>query len=194
MSYNMHKLEIKYKGMIFRGDTTNEIHGSIMKYLTKRKIAAEINLFEIVEENSKLIQKRKVKEKFAEPSKKKINFDKARNGAIALLSVTVEGAVDQSEINRRASLCTNCPKVNKVSNCFACGFGGAIVRFVNGLKKLFKSGFTIPNNLESRYCGVCNCALAMMLPSKMEAFKENLKDNQSRPSHCWVKVGGKNYK
>ena len=113
-------------------------------------------------------------------------------GAKALVKVVAGQVVSQEEINRRSIICSSCPRITEIPFCNTCGQAGIFASAVNKLKQLFGKGFTIPNNLEKRGCDVCDCALSVMLPSKMEYFSD--KDQAQRPDNCWVKKTSVNYR
>ena len=121
---------------------------------------------------------------------KKLSLKDYISGASALVSVAAGGAVSQEEINRRAVICTNCPKVTEIPGCHGCGLAAAVNETVNKVKKAFGGGYTIPNNLQFNGCGVCSCALSVMIPAKMSQFKKE----EVRPTHCWVNKKSPNYR
>jgi len=120
---------------------------------------------------------------------KKLTLKDYMSGASALVNVAIGSSVSQEEINRRAVICTNCPKVTEIPGCHGCGLAAAVNETVNKVKKAFGGGFTIPNNLQFNGCGVCSCALSVMLPAKMSQFKKE----EVRPTHCWVNKKSPNY-
>ena len=121
---------------------------------------------------------------------KKLSLKDYISGASALVSVAAGGAVSQEEINRRAVICTNCPKVTEIPGCHGCGLAAAVNETVNKVKKAFGGGYTIPNNLQFNGCGVCSCALSVMIPAKMSQFKKE----EVRPTHCWVNKKSPDYR
>ncbi len=147
-----------------------------------------------IEEANKIVNKLatklvpKIAKDFNPQIKTKISFKEAVHGASSILKTTIGSRVDQSEINSRAIKCTNCPKLELVSNCMSCGFSGIFKKWMNGMAKIFGAGYTIPNGLENKYCGVCQCSLGALLPAKIEDFKqEEESKNKSRPDFCWIK-------
>lgn len=123
-----------------------------------------------------------------------MNFAEVVTGAKAILDVTKGEVVEQSEITRRASICTSCPLSSTTTDCIACGFGSRLSKFISDLKtKVFESNYKVPNGMDRNYCKVCGCSLAMMIPSKMSAFKESDQKQAERPDHCWVKKTSINY-
>ena len=113
------------------------------------------------------------------------------SGATALVKVSSGEIVLQEEINRRGIICTKCPRLETIPGCMGCGLAGRISNAVNKIKKLFGKNFILPNNLETKGCGVCGCALSVMLPAKTEQFNDN--DQTERPDNCWVKKTSVNY-
>jgi hypothetical protein len=93
---------------------------------------------------------------------------------------------DQTVINRRAIICSACPKKKDTSGCGPCGFAGKVKTFVNGVKKLFGGGHTIPNMLDKSYCECCDCSLAMMLPAQIGDFTQKTVNDPERPQTCWI--------
>lgn len=107
-------------------------------------------------------------------------------GATAALKQIGGICEDQAVINRRAIICSVCPKKKDTSGCGPCGFAGKVKSFVNGVKKMFGGGHTIPNELDKSFCDVCDCSLAMMLPAKLTDFKSSTINDPERPKTCWI--------
>lgn len=127
----------------------------------------------------------------APPSRKKKSLKDYLTGASALISVSFGGNVEQEEINRRAIQCSNCPKREEIPGCMSCGFAGVLSNSLNKIKKAFGCGFVIPNGLDKNGCGVCDCALSVMLPAKMSSFKKD--DSNERPIKCWANRNSDNF-
>lgn len=124
-----------------------------------------------------------------------VSFKDAIHGAGALVKLLQGKSATQEEINRRSGICNGCPLIATVSDCMGCGAGAKISKYVNDLKaKTFGGNYNIPNGLSKRYCGVCKCSLAVMLPSTIEAFEESEEKQSERPDFCWVKKSSINYK
>lgn len=142
------------------------------------------------------------KQQPTEPNRSRLKMSDAINGAKAFIRLVGGDRVEQEEINRRAGICSagnkggSCPKLAETSNCKSCGgFMGSLLSWVGKLKAMFNSSnFQIPNGLESSYCDCCGCSLALMLPSKIDAFKFEKSEQLKRPSFCWLKRNGMNFK
>lgn len=163
-------LKCSYKGRVFLGETKDEIITIIKKYYPR--VNVDDLIFSIKTENKKGIKQ------------KKVSFKDAVHGANALVNINIGSHVDQQEITRRSLICQGCEHMDKTSNCYSCGFAGKFTTFITKLKKAFGYGFQIPNGIDKNYCDICNCSLAVMIPSKLEAFK---KENKTRPDNCWIK-------
>jgi len=174
----MPKLTIKFKGRVYNASTKEAIVRAILKnYPNEKGIEEYVN-----------IAARELVKAIPKSTKKGISFKDAVNGANALVSIVSGGNVVQNEINRRASICSKCPKLSTTSNCLSCGFAGKLNNFVNKVKNAFGKGFTIPDKMASKYCKVCNCSLAVMLPADLKYFNHEKDTNSSeRPSTCWIK-------
>lgn len=118
---------------------------------------------------------------------KKVTLSEMVAGATSALKQIVGTHETQEVINRRAIICSACPKKAETSGCKSCGEGGRLVKFVNNVKKGFGGGVEIPNDLGKLFCSICDCSLAMMLPAKIEDFKESTINNKNRPAECWLK-------
>lgn len=124
---------------------------------------------------------------------KKIGLADAVTGAKALLRYTQGSAVSSSEITRRSEICKDCPLINRIGGCASCGAAGKIANFVSNIRSSLKLQDPIPDSVKSSYCGVCQCSLALMVPSKMDAFNESIEKNSKRPDNCWLKTTSNNY-
>lgn len=127
-------------------------------------------------------------------SKKKIGLAEAVSGAKALIRYTGGSTVTTEEIVRRSDICKDCPLISKIGGCAPCGAAGKIANFVNSLRATLKLEEPLPTSVKSSYCKVCDCSLALMIPSKMSAFTESESKNLQRPDHCWIKKTSNNYK
>lgn len=87
-----------------------------------------------------------------------------------------ERTVPQAEAERRATICSTCPKNRRVAGCWPCVialpiFDGLLPGVTTSLdKKIFG-------------CSVCKCALH----KKVHVRKEHLAPRDEYPSHCWMK-------
>lgn len=183
------KYTIYFKGEQFSSDFKSSLISMLVKQkgLSENDATSYVNRF--IRENNPIPSKY---EKPKEERKKK-SLKEVVNGAFALVKVTSGNTVEQGEINRRASICTNCTLLSKATGCNSCGFAGRVASFVNKFKKSINHGFIVPNGLDSSYCNVCECSLVVMLPSQMSSFREKEEMNSSRPDHCWIKKSSQNY-
>jgi len=184
----MKRFSFIYKGDKILGDSAEAIAFRVVKAGDKRDYQ------EILDQvNAELFQNKENIPVSRPPSniKKPLTLNDYINGAKAVVKVVSGEVADQSEINRRAIICTNCPNKTEIPGCRGCGFTDTLNRTVNGLKKMFGKGFNIPNGLQGNGCDVCGCALSVMLPSKMEQFNEKL--GVVRPTNCWINKQSPNY-
>lgn len=195
------KLTVYYKKNRYIGVSHNDLLRKILKdfgnddknIIDKHIFEASHNLEEPkIQQNSINVKTLK---------KNRIDFKDGVSGANALLNVVAGNTVSQEEINRRAIICYNCKRKNEPtksgllesSNCRACGFSKRLNNYITKLKSAFGAGFDIPNNLSDKHCYVCECALSVMLPSKLNAFKHDKDKQHLRPDNCWLKKGSPNY-
>jgi hypothetical protein len=192
-------LQFPFKGKTYIGETHSQIHNNIIK--EHQFNSSNLPSLNDVERGSTNYNKNTGFQPYKAPTPMmgSVSMSEAINGAKAILRLAAGQRVEDKEMERRASICKyaipgGCPKLQTVSGCKACGTGAAISSFIGKLKGFFGGKkLEIPNNLSDRYCGVCGCSLAIMLPSKTEAF-DFAKDNQKdRPSFCWIKKGGQNF-
>lgn len=177
------KYKITYNGEQFLGNDFASIAKSISR--SKGITLEEANII-VNKLATKLVPK--VAKDFNPVAKKSISFREAVSGASSILKTTLGVRVDQNEINSRAAKCTNCPKLDTVSDCTSCGFSGKFKKWMNGMARVFGKGYIIPNNLENKFCSVCKCSLGAILPARIEDFnKEEESKNKSRPDFCWIK-------
>ncbi len=183
------KYTIFYKGEQFSSD----FRSSLVSALVKQKGLSENDATSYV--NSFIRNTESKPSEYSAPKsrRKGKSLQEVVNGALALVKVTSGDTVDQGEINRRATICTNCKEQSRASGCSSCGFAGKVARFVNKFKKSISHGFTVPNGLDASYCNICDCSLVVMLPSKMSSFRETDEMNKSRPDNCWIKKTSSNY-
>lgn len=179
--------KVFFKGYWYRAADNN----ALIKKIQKERPSISKSIIEIlVNEKS---------EEYEDKEKKKsVSFSQLVAGASAIVNVAKGSTVSQLEINRRAGICSSCviennPGLVPVGDCRACGFARRLSSWINKVKKDFGSGFIIPNGLEDKGCGACNCALAVMLPSKITAFDYEKDNQEARPNHCWVKKTSNNH-
>lgn len=192
------RLQVKYRGKNFLGDSIEDLRNNINKYFRDRNVGIDSDEVDIL--LSKNVKKNgeggklDSGDKLNKVHKGRISFKSAVSGAKALLRNFVGDIVDKEEIKRRSSICSACKENIETTDCVACGFGGKLNSYINSLKQSFGGNeIKLSQSVKGRYCGVCNCALALMLPSKMDAFTESDDKQKSRPNHCWVKQTSSNY-
>jgi hypothetical protein len=111
------------------------------------------------------------------------SFHETLNGAKALVKVSLGQHVSQTEFDRRAEICSSCPKLSLTSDCIGCGAAGRIANNVRKLSSEFGKTYNIPSNkygpITRQYCGVCECSLALMLMAKIGQFSESTQKSSS---------------
>lgn len=109
--------------------------------------------------------------------------------ARSVLNDALGNIESQEEINRRASICLNCPKKIPMKGCVPCGAVARAKEFLNTQRrKLWKKGYDVPQSVATLSCGVCCCHISAMLPAPLADFKyESAEQNAKRPSNCWLK-------
>lgn len=83
--------------------------------------------------------------------------------------------VDQSEADRRASVCVECPKNKRVAGCWPCVL--AVPLF-----DILLPDVSTPQDDAIYGCSVCKCALK----KKVHVRKELLATGLSYPPNCWM--------
>lgn len=183
------KYRLTYRNEQFLGNDLESIAKSISK--SKKVTIEEAN--KIV---SKLAEKMvpRIAKDFNPVEKKSLSFKDVVHGASSMLKQTLGFSVDQIEINRRSNKCFtgnnggSCPKLTAVNDCRACGWSQKYKNWANGMMKVFGKGYVIPNNLEDKFCSVCKCSLAAILPAQIQDFKgESEEKKVERPNYCWLK-------
>lgn len=188
------KYTVKYRGKKFMGNNEGDLYNNIISKFPDAS-EDEVNRAISFKVQTKGFMGDANKNTFIPHKDRKISFKDALTGVQAIVKIVKGEFVDQAEINRRAILCTNCPQKSLTTDCYGCGFASRLTAYVNKVKKeTFGTNFVIPNDLQGKYCGVCQCALLVMLPSKMSAFEEDAAKQDLRPKHCWVKKDSINYK
>lgn len=126
-----------------------------------------------------------------------IKFTDAVRGANAILKMAAGQVVDKTEMDRRAAICTACPKVSLTSDCVPCKMGKRVASIINGIRKMAGKQVNLPKvrnrAAKSMYCDSCQCSLMVMIPAKIKCFNEPEDKNQARPDNCWAKRGSENY-
>lgn len=191
------RYEIKYRNRNFLASSKEEMIQNISTYFSKKNEVIDIEMVKIhVNKNIKENPSSKPDsgEGLDKVHKPKLTFKEALAGSVALLKVVGGDTVSKEEIKRRSALCASCPLKTEVSNCWGCGFGKTLTRFISGLRNMFTGEVSLSRDVSSSYCGVCGCALATMLPSKMSSFNQESQEKQKeRPNYCWVKQNSPNY-
>jgi len=184
MSPNKFKYRFHYKGEWIYGNSIDAIANSISRD-GERSFASAVTL---VSKNMIPVYG-EVKDQVIPASKntKKVGIKEASAGAMSALKQIGGGTVPQEEINRRAIICSGCPKISDISGCRSCGFGGKLVKFVNNIKQAFGFGIKIPNDLSSKFCDCCDCSLGMMIPANLIDFQDKTRNDETRPERCWLK-------
>lgn len=197
-------LQCSYQGKNYLGHDAQAIYNNITKELTQgytRELSVSKDIIEKhIRENTKSFSTAPSQQQIAtEANKGKPSLQDVIDGAKAFIKVNSGDHVDQSEMNRRAGICSYgfngaCPRLEDTSVCSACSSGGALTRWIGQVKNFF--GFkteSIPNNLGNKYCGACGCSLAMMIPSRTSNFNYSADKQIKRPKGCWAKKGDKNF-
>lgn len=197
------------------GDSIEELVNNVIVYRKNNKLKPiEYNkVFNQVRRQSKNHQsfrksrtfKRQEQERQLKPSKKrKLTLGQMFHGARAYIDIGRGNIVSQTEINRRARICANCPKISDTTDCFGCGAGRRLVSQVQKLKQDTKQQFSIPQvivghrtseqPISKYYCSVCSCSCIALNVSQMKHIRsEEDSINKQRPEECWMRKGGKNY-
>ena len=182
---NNYRYTFAYKGKVYRFESQSKdiVLSQLIEFHQKNNI---------IFDREKLSMSIDRQSKMAKP-KKKVGIADAVVGAKALLRFTSGEAVSGSEMERRASICSQCPHISLISGCRSCGAAGAIAKLLNAVRAAHKLQYPIPVSVKEKYCSVCDCSLALMVPSKISAFAENDEKNGKRPDNCWIKRTSQNY-
>lgn len=121
-------------------------------------------------------------------SDRSVGLAEAFIGAKALLNYTRGKAASAKEMNRRASICAQCPVIQSTSGCQACGASRQAANLANQIRVHKGSEEPIPKTVSSKYCGICECSLSLMVVTQYKDFnKESEEKNSKRPDNCWLK-------
>lgn len=187
-SPNQFKYRYFYNGDTLFGNSIDDVANSLVK--ASKNTSSPYSFSSAVVEVSKRmvpVHKNLVEQSFPKKVKSEApSLQEIAAGATSALKQIGGICEDQTVINRRAIVCSACPKKKDTSGCGPCGFAGKVKSFVNGVKKLFGGGHTIPNQLDKSYCDVCDCSLAMMLPAQLVDFKLSTINDPERPKTCWI--------
>ena len=183
-----YKYKIWYNGEQYLGNNLNDIAVAISR--SKKVDLDEANKI-VTRISEKIIPIPEKELKYT--VSKKLSWVETVAGATAVLKSNLGVAVPQIEIENRAIKCRSglngnkCPNLTEISDCRACGWAGRFSTWMNKLKKMFNMGYDIPSDMKDKYCAVCSCSLAAMLPAQKSDFKESESKNNSRPDFCWIK-------
>lgn len=127
---------------------------------------------------------------YDDPNRPRVTLDyewgDIMKGAQSLSRWFISGmdSVDQSEAERRATICTRCYLNVGLSGCSACA---EVVDKLRG-------SLSTKQDRYLQTCGACRCDLKLKVHFPIEILdKENPGVQQLYPSHCWLKKGGVNY-
>jgi hypothetical protein len=180
------KYAIGYQGSLHRfdGQTREIVFHKVVDFMKKNNINySSSDLLRAIDRQSGI-----------QTQSKKIGFNEAMLGAMALIKFTAGKSTSPAEINRRSAICSACPLSNQVGGCFSCGVGGKIAKAVAAIRAKKGSGIPIPSEVKSKFCGFCKCALPMLVVTRMEDFHpETNQLNQTRPDNCWQKKTSTNF-
>lgn len=182
---NEYTYAVAWNSKLYKFSNSNKavLMDEVMTFLRKNNINySDRDISKAIDRQSRIVSQ-----------KKRIGLAEAVSGAKAILRYTTGSSVESSEIQRRSAICAACPLINRLGGCAPCGAAGKIANFVSLLRSTLKLQEPIPNEVKSSYCGVCQCSLALMVVSKMDAFNETTEQNGKRPDNCWVKKSSINY-
>lgn len=180
----MFKFQITFKGERYQGNSVDDI----ANYIAKDHGISFVTAVGIVNKSIIPVHVSQLKEfqPHLKP-KKKVGLKEIKDGAVSAMRQISGDTVSQVEINRRSQICVGCPRLQDTGLCIPCGQGAALMKFVNGVKKLWGGGFDLSKDVKNSFCDVCDCSLAMMLPAPLDHFKEATKTDPTRPKNCWIK-------
>jgi hypothetical protein len=125
---------------------------------------------------------------------KKLTLGQAATGAMALIKSIAGSSVSNEELMRRSAICEGCPLISLIGGCSSCGAAGKISNWANSIRSSKGLQVAIPSTVSQSYCGVCSCALALMVVTKRADFHdESDKENSRRPDVCWLNRSSTNY-
>jgi len=88
--------------------------------------------------------------------------------------------VPQEEAERRAAICSACPKNVPIENCTVCAALGANVAAVLGDRATGRDG-------ELKACQVCGCSNQGQVHFPLSVLQKGITADMVWPSHCWKK-------
>lgn len=183
---NKFKYAIGYQGQLHRfdGPSKHVVFEKVIEFLKKNNINYSADdIMRAIERQSGI----------SVPSKK-IGFNEAMTGALAIVKFTAGKSTSAMEIQRRSAICSACPLASTVGGCMSCGIGGKIAKTINAIRAKKGSTIAIPSEIKSKFCGFCKCSLPLMVVTKVEDFHPETKEvNNTRPDNCWLKATSKNF-
>lgn len=191
------RFHVHYDGEIYFGASVDQIARGIMhrhKDVTFAEAVrfTERNLSDAHENGSKFnAVKRETfndrNDKLKNSKGKSVTWNMIQSGAMAVIKNLSGNTAPQIEIDRRSDICRKCPKMSNLSVCVPCGGAKKLLTVYNTFRrKYFKRGYNIDHDLKDKFCDVCTCSLAVMIPCKLEDFSDLERSNPNRPSECWV--------
>lgn len=175
-----------YNGKLWKFSSENKtlLMSDVVKFMRENNIIFSTeDLSKAIDRQSRILE-----------APKKISLQDAVTGAMALLRYSTGKSVTDAELVRRSNICAVCPLRNTISTCASCGSAGRITNWINKIRSLAKIQIQIPSEVRQSYCGVCNCALALMVVTDINGFAESDDKNRTRPDLCWLKKTSINYK
>lgn len=151
--------------------TRDVVYGDVIKQIQKK--------------NSKTIGKRR----------HTIRFRDALKAGQAAIKIISGDTVSPAEMVRRYKVCQQCPLRTKTRECFSCNAARFLTSITSSMRKMFGKQVKTPSDSKKFSCGVCNCLLAMLLPTKVSHLHEdNEHQSKRRPDFCWMKEGSANFR
>ena len=181
----------------FAADSPDALIRSVQRFRNSNgvRITDEDTAKEISKKNGYLfkdgIYSKTLQISFAKPS---LNLASIKTACGAMLESIKGNTVSDQEIYRRTEICSNCPMKTTVTDCMSCGGMGRVAAWTNRIMQLAGKRLNMSNEAGKTFCGLCGCSHALMIPTKMELQKqETEKQNQLRPSQCWLRWDSENY-
>lgn len=180
------------KPITIRHDNREVVFSQAKAALEKLNVKVDANdLYATIDRQSNAVRSSKANSQ----NKKRVTLHDAFRAASALVNLGRGKVVTQQEIDRRAKICLTCPLNNKSSDCMQCGGAAKAVGFVAKLRALTEKAFTLPKQLETKYCGICGCSLPFMIVTRYQDIKpESAEIQEARPIFCWLKKTSPNFK
>lgn len=180
-----YKYRVSYKNQQFLGNTPESLEKALVKAFKISEAEANKIVSRLIRESIPVVKDQMFK---SSVGKKALSFREAVNGAKAVLKASLGIGVEQSVINQRAIKCSACPKISTVTNCKSCGWGSKFQKWMKSMISIFRSNFTVPNGLDDKYCSVCDCSIAAMLPAQLSDFKNesDAKKEERKEVNCWI--------